>query len=106
MSEQDIDRQTEGNQGNALQSQSSTPPYQQPLGQQPQGQETEGQSDKQAEGVIPKAAELAEKAVDKGLEKTSGVVGTTIDKVADAAISVLGGQPKKESGPEGQVGGL
>lgn len=50
-------------------------------------------SDEHVKGVIPKAAEAAEKAAEKGLEKTSSVVGGTIDKVADAAISALGGNP-------------
>jgi hypothetical protein len=49
-----------------------------------------------AKGVIPKAAEAAEKAAEKGLEKTSSVVGSTIDKVADAAISALGGSSKSD----------
>lgn len=53
-------------------------------------------SGEQAKGVIPKAAEAAEKAAEKGLEKTSSVVGSTIDKVADAAISALGGSPKSD----------
>jgi hypothetical protein len=51
-------------------------------------------SSEHAKGVIPKAAEAAEKAAEKGLEKTSSVVGGTIDKVADAAINALGGSPK------------
>jgi hypothetical protein len=53
-------------------------------------------SGEQAIGLIPKAAEAAEKAAEKGLEKTSSVVGSTIDKVADAAISALGGIPKSD----------
>jgi hypothetical protein len=53
-------------------------------------------SSEQAKGVIPKAAEAAEKAAEKGLEKTSSVVGGTIDKVADAAISALGGTPRSD----------
>ena len=53
-------------------------------------------SSEHAKGVIPKAAEAAEKAAEKGLEKTSSVVGSTIDKVADAAISVLQGSPKRD----------
>jgi hypothetical protein len=68
---------------------SQSPAGQQPLGDQPTGQ----QSQTQGEGAIPKAVEAIEKAADKGLEKTSGVVGNTIDKVADAAIGVLGGKP-------------
>jgi hypothetical protein len=54
-------------------------------------------SSEHAKGVIPKAAEAAEKAAEKGLEKTSSVVGNTIDKVADAAISALGGSSNRDS---------
>ncbi|WP_300972829.1 hypothetical protein [Sphingomonas sp. LHG3406-1] len=61
--------------------------------QELQGQQPQGQAHENAEGAIPKAVEAIEKAADKGLEKTSGVVGSTIDKVADAAISALGGRP-------------
>lgn len=68
---------------------SQSPSGQQPLNDQPTGQ----QSQDQAEGAIPKAVEVIEKAADKGLEKTSTVVGETIDKVADAAIGALGGKP-------------
>jgi hypothetical protein len=53
-------------------------------------------SDEHAKGVIPKAAEAAEKAGEKDLEKTSSVVGSTIDIVADAAISALGGSAKSK----------
>lgn len=82
-----------------------------PIGQQAMGATTSDQesspsgemppmasdpSSEHAKGVIPKAAEAAEKAAEKGLEKTSSVVGGTIDKVADAAISALGGSPKSD----------
>jgi len=64
------------------------------LGEMPQG--ASDSSGEHAKGVIPKAAEAAEKVAEKGLEKTSSVVGGTIDKVADAAISALGGSPKSD----------
>lgn len=66
-------------------------------GDQPQGQQTSQQPQEHAGGAIPKAVEAVEKAADKGLEKTSGVVGSTIDKVADAAISALGGKPNHDN---------
>ena len=125
MIEQDVTSQTGGAEGDTSlgqpvptsgqQAQDHQPPHaqssyeqsqdQQSAGQQPGGQQPEGQSHEQSEGLIPKAAELAEKAVETGLEKTSGVVGSTIDKVADAAISALGGHPERRSDPQGQEGG-
>jgi hypothetical protein len=77
-----------------------SPSSSQPQGQAPgQGQAPQqGQGQEHAEGAIPKAVEAIEKAADKGLEKTSDVVGSTIDKVADAAISALGGNPDKNHG--------
>ena len=64
-----------------------------PVSEEPQGE----QQEEHAEGAIPKAVEVIEKAAEKGLEKTSGLVGSTIDKVADAAISALGGKPDQNS---------
>jgi hypothetical protein len=64
-----------------------------PASEQSQGEQPE----EHAEGAIPKAVEAIEKAAEKGLEKTSGLVGSTIDKVADAAISALGGKPDQKS---------
>lgn len=58
------------------------------------GKDQDGKA--QPEGAIPQAVEALEKAADKGLEKTSDVVGSTIDKVADAAINALGGKPKED----------
>jgi hypothetical protein len=125
MIEQDVTGQTGGAQGDTSlgqpvptpgqQAQDHQPPHaqssyeqseaQQSAGQQPGGQQPGGQSHEQSEGLIPKAAEMAEKAVETGLEKTSGVVGNTIDKVADAAISALGGHPEKRGEPQGQDSG-
>jgi len=112
MSEQDINGQTSGGQDNVPASQPATTPgqhsqdQQQPRAQdeQSQGQQPEGQSHEHPEGIIPKAAGLAEQAVETGLAKTSGIVGNTIDKVADAAISALGGHPKDNSDAQGQTG--
>jgi hypothetical protein len=64
-----------------------------PVGEQPQGE----QRQEHGEGAIPEAVEALEKAAEKGLKKTSGLVGSTIDKVADAAISALGGKPDQNS---------
>ena len=112
MSEQDINGQTGGGHDNAPVSQPATTPSQHSQGQhqpraqdeQSQGQQPEGQSHEQSEGIIPKAAELAEKAVETGLAKTSDIVGNAIDKVADAAISALGGRPNEDSETQGQEG--
>ena len=119
MSEQDINGQPGAYQGGTSQSQPAPPldqqsqgqqpqdqpfQYEQPAGQQPQAQQPESGSQEQPEGVIPKAAELAEKAVETGLEKTSNIVGNAIDKVADAAISALGGRPEEDSDAQGQEG--
>ena len=65
------------------------------LGEMPPSRPSDSSSE-HAKGVIPKAAEAAEQAAEKGLEKTSSVVGSAIDKVADAAISVLQGSPKSD----------
>jgi hypothetical protein len=47
------------------------------------------------DGLIQKAEAIAENAIETGLEKTSNVVGTVIDKVADAAQATLGGKTDK-----------
>jgi hypothetical protein len=113
MDEQDTNGQTGGGQGYTSQTQ-PTPKVgqpsqgqqqtqtQPPRDEQSQGQQPAAQSHEQPEGVIPKAAEMAEKAVETGLEKTSEIVGNAIDTVADAAISALGGRPKKGNNPQGQ----
>ena len=74
----------------------ATTPDQEPSGSGEMPPKASDRSGEHAKGVIPKAAEAAEKAAEKGLEKTSSVVGSTIDKVADAAISALGGSPKSD----------
>jgi hypothetical protein len=125
MDEQNNNGQTGGGQGNPSQTQPAptlgqhAQGQQQPLGQRPQdgqaqrqqpagqhqeGRQPAGQSQEHPDGIIPKAAEMAEKAVETGLEKTSGGVGSTIDKVADAAISALGGRPKENSDLQSREG--
>jgi hypothetical protein len=64
-------------------------------GQSSEGQQAQAQPPEQTEGVIPKAAAVAEKAVGKALEKSTEVADTTIDKVADAAINALHGGTTK-----------
>ena len=117
MSEQDTNGHTGGGQGYTSQTQPSPtlgqqsqgqqqPQTQPPQDEQSQGQQPSGQSHEQPEGVIPKAAEMAEKAVETGLEKTSEIVGNVIDTVADAAISALGGRPKEDSDLQGHGGAI
>jgi hypothetical protein len=55
----------------------------------------------QKQGLIQKAEKKAEEAVDIGIEKATKVVDKGIDKVADAAISALGGKPVKQSSDSG-----